>query len=114
MADTLTDVLGGNWKPVETTGGEDSAPARRFEPGDSLEGVYLGSKLIAKTGNMRNDSTLHSVKVADGSKVDFWGQKDVNDKLAQVAPGTEVFVEKTDQQKKVTNGFLHLWIVGTK
>lgn len=115
MAETLTDVLKGDWKPVETSGAAsaEQVPAKRFMPGDVLEGKFLGSKLIAKTGGMRNDAWLHSIETADGVR-DFWGQKDVNDKLATVTAGDPVRVEKTDQQKQVANGYLHIWIVQTK
>ena len=68
-------------------GGGDRNPMFKFDKeGDSLEGVFIGTREVKID---EDTSFVHTVKAADGM-FDFWGSGLLNYLLKKVMPETEV------------------------
>ena len=70
-------------------------PIHEFnQAGDSLEGVYLGTHFIQKTG-----SNIHTIKMDDGTIVDIWGTGQLDYWLAQETKGSKIKIVYQGKQK---------------
>lgn len=73
-------------------------------PDKTLEGYYLGSKLVS--GRFNNEQLIHSIEKLDGKKVSVYGFTSLNIHLEQVEIGTHVWITylgKSTEKNKYGN-----------
>jgi hypothetical protein len=115
--DDFESVSGSNktWNPTVDKDGDPKSEA-------SKDDFIIGFYKAVKHGIGQHNSTVHTLELKDGSKMDIWGSKMLNEELEKVREGdlikitwlgkhlTKAGAEKPEKKRTSTDSF-HKWDV---